>query len=71
MEVVQRLLARRRVDVTDAVLATYELLGAAPGALGDAKAIVLTSPGRRRELLVHQQVVEALEQSESPTAAGR
>ncbi|MGR7002188.1 hypothetical protein ACU686_36170 [Yinghuangia aomiensis] len=71
MEAVQRLLAGRRVDVMDAVLVTYELLGAGPGALGDAKAIVLTSPGRRRELLLHQQVVEALEQSEGLTAAGR
>lgn len=71
MEAVQRLLPKRRVEVMGAVLVTYELPGAGPRALHDAKATVLTSPERRRELLVHQQATGALEQREGPTAAGR
>ncbi|MGW1658458.1 hypothetical protein [Streptomyces atratus] len=63
MAVVQRLLSERRVEVLDAVVITRELLGAGPTALGEAKTIVLTSPGRGRELRVHEQFMEDLEQS--------
>ncbi|MEU2849318.1 hypothetical protein ACIOGX_28185 [Streptomyces sp. NPDC088147] len=63
MAVVQRLLRERRVEVLDAVVITRELLGAGPTALGEAKTIVLTSPGRGRELRVHEQFVDDLEQS--------
>ncbi|MFE7451484.1 hypothetical protein [Streptomyces griseus] len=63
MAVVQRLLSERRVEVLDAVVITRELLGAGPSALGEAKTIVLTSPGRGRELRVHEQFMDDLEQS--------
>jgi hypothetical protein len=62
MAAVQRLLSERRVEVLDAVLITYELLGAGPAALGEAKTIVVTSPGRGRELAVHERFVDGLEQ---------
>ncbi|NBE50661.1 hypothetical protein [Streptomyces boluensis] len=55
MAAVQRLLSEREVAVLDAVVITRELLGAGPGALAEAKAVVLTSPGRGRELRVHEQ----------------
>ncbi|MGW6784176.1 hypothetical protein [Streptomyces sp. NPDC054987] len=57
MAAVQRLLSEHRVEVLDAVMITRELLGAGPEALGEAKTIVLTSPGRGRELTVHEQFV--------------
>ncbi|MEV7124193.1 hypothetical protein [Kitasatospora griseola] len=63
MAAVQRLLRERRVEVLDAVLITRELLGAGPTSLGEAKTIVLTSPGRGRELRVHEQFMEGLEQN--------
>ncbi|MEV8602929.1 hypothetical protein AB0465_23985 [Streptomyces griseoviridis] len=61
MAAVQALLSERRVEVLDAVVITRELLGAGPGALGAAKTIVLTSPGRGRELRFHARVVDELE----------
>ncbi|UUU36514.1 hypothetical protein JIX56_45590 [Streptomyces sp. CA-210063] len=61
MAAVQRLLSERRVEVLDAVVVTRELLGAGPEALGEAKTIVLTSPGRGRELRVHDQFMADLE----------
>lgn len=63
MAVVQRLLSERRVEVLDAVVITRELLRAGPTALGEAKTIVLASPGRGHELRVHEQFVDDLEQS--------
>ncbi|MGW7334219.1 hypothetical protein ACWGIU_37605 [Streptomyces sp. NPDC054840] len=63
MAAVQRLLSERRVEVLDAVVITRELLGAGPTALGEAKTIVLTSPGRGRELRRHGQFMADLEQS--------
>jgi hypothetical protein len=54
MAAVQRLLSERRVEVLDAVVITCELLGAGPTSLAEAKTIVLTSPGRGRELIDHQ-----------------
>lgn len=62
MGAVQRLLSERRVEVLDAVVITRELLGAGPGALGEAQTIVLTSPGRGRELRAHEQFVDELEE---------
>ncbi|MFD9408708.1 hypothetical protein ACFWBN_17060 [Streptomyces sp. NPDC059989] len=61
MDAVQRLLSERRVEVLDAVVVTRELLGAGPTALGEAKTIVLTSPGRGRELRVHDRLMADLE----------
>lgn len=61
MAAVQRLLTERRVEVIEAVMITRELLGAGPEALGEAKTIVLTSPGRGRELRVHDQLLDAVE----------
>lgn len=63
MAFVQKLLSERRVEVLDAVVITRELLGAGPTALGEAKTIVLTSPGRGRELRMHEQFMDDLEQS--------
>ncbi|MEU9202873.1 hypothetical protein [Streptomyces sp. NPDC048332] len=63
MDVVQRLLSELGVEVLDAVVITRELLGAGPTALGEAKTIVLTSPGRGRELRVHEQFMDDLERS--------
>ncbi|MFJ9714212.1 hypothetical protein [Streptomyces sp. NPDC101234] len=63
MAAVQRLLSERRVEVLDAVLITRELLGAGPNALGEAKTVVLTSPGRGRELRVHEQFTDAVERN--------
>ncbi|WP_455357536.1 hypothetical protein [Streptomyces sp. SYSU K217416] len=65
MAAVQMLLSDRRVEVLDAVVITRELLGAGPGALGEAKTIVLTSPGRGRELRAHEQFVDELERGQS------
>ncbi|MGK5638616.1 hypothetical protein ACSNOK_09940 [Streptomyces sp. URMC 126] len=65
MAAVQRLLSERRVEVLDAVVITRELLGAGPTSLAEAKTIVLTSPGRRRELRVHEQFMDGLEQNGS------
>ncbi|MEL5957143.1 hypothetical protein AADR41_20610 [Streptomyces sp. CLV115] len=62
MAAVQRLLSERRVEVLDAVVITRELLGAGPTSLAEAKTIVLTSPGRGRELRVHEQFMDGLEQ---------
>ncbi|MBB1242891.1 hypothetical protein GL263_04815 [Streptomyces durbertensis] len=45
-----QLLSKHRVEVLDAVMIKRELLGAGPGALGEAETIVLTSPGRGCEL---------------------
>ncbi|MFG1677398.1 hypothetical protein [Micromonospora sp. NPDC049282] len=50
MDAVQRFLRDRNITVVDAVVVTRELLGAGPGALGRAKEIVLTSPGREDAL---------------------
>ncbi|MDJ0347102.1 hypothetical protein QMK19_36935 [Streptomyces sp. H10-C2] len=63
MAAVRRLLSALRVEVLDAVVITRELLGAGPGALGEAKTIVLTSPGRGRELRVHDQFMNDLDQN--------
>jgi hypothetical protein len=63
MATVQRLLSQRRVEVLDAVVITRELLGAGPTSLGQAKTIVVTSPGRGRELWVHEQFMEGFEQN--------
>lgn len=63
MAAVQRLLAERRVEVLDAVVITRELLGAGPTSLAEAKTIVVTSPGRGRELKVHEQFLDGLEQN--------
>ena len=63
MAAVQRLLSERRVEVLDAVVITRELLGAGPTSLAEAKTIVLTSPGRGRELRVHEQFMDGLEQN--------
>lgn len=63
MAAVQRLLAERRVEVLDAVVITRELLGAGPTWLAEAKTIVVTSPGRGRELRVHEQFMDGLEQN--------
>ncbi|MDT0386056.1 hypothetical protein [Streptomyces dubilierae] len=63
MAAVQQLLTERRVEVLDAVVITRELLGAGPKALGEAKTIVLTSPGRGRELRVHDQFMDVVEQN--------
>ncbi|RPE27190.1 hypothetical protein EDD90_10888 [Streptomyces sp. Ag109_O5-1] len=60
---VQRLLSERRVEVLDAVMITRELRGVGPEALGEAKTIVLTSPGRGRELRVHEQFMDAVERN--------
>lgn len=62
MAAVQQLLSERRVKVLDAVVITRELLGPGPTALGEAKTIVLTSPGRGRELRMHDQFMADLEQ---------
>ncbi|MGW0511575.1 hypothetical protein ACWD1W_20240 [Streptomyces olivaceoviridis] len=61
MAAVQRLLCERRVEVLDAVVITRELLGAGPTSLAEAKTIVLTSPGRGRELRAHERFVDDLE----------
>ncbi|MGP4112347.1 hypothetical protein ACTWP5_15725 [Streptomyces sp. 4N509B] len=63
MVAVQRLLCERRVEVLDAVVITRELLGADPTSLAEAKTIVLTSPGRGRELREHEQFMDGLEQN--------
>ncbi|MER5748050.1 hypothetical protein ABT097_32870 [Streptomyces sp. NPDC002225] len=63
MATVQRLLSERRVEVLDAVVITRELLGAGPTSLAEAKTVVLTSPGRGRELRAHEQFVEGLERN--------
>ncbi|MFB8106773.1 hypothetical protein ACFC3O_28805 [Streptomyces sp. NPDC056007] len=63
MAAVQRLLSERRVEVLDAVVITRELLGAGPTSLAEAKTIVLTSPGRGRELRVNEQFMDGLEQN--------
>ncbi|WP_254394147.1 hypothetical protein [Streptomyces buecherae] len=63
MAAVQQLLTVRRVEVLNAVVITRELLGTGPKALGEAKAIVLTSPGRGRELRVHDRFMDAVEQN--------
>ncbi|MFF2026739.1 hypothetical protein ACFVW2_33755 [Streptomyces sp. NPDC058171] len=63
MAAVQQLLTERRVEVLDAVVITRELLGAGPKALGEAKTLVLTSPGRARELQVHERVMDAVERN--------
>lgn len=63
MAAVQRLLSERRVEVLDAVVITRELLGAGPTSLAEAKTIVLTSPGRGREMRVHEQFMDSLEQN--------
>ncbi|MFW6694553.1 hypothetical protein [Streptomyces sp. MAR4 CNX-425] len=63
MASVQRLLSERQVEVLDAVVITHELLGAGPTSLAEAKTIVLTSPGRGRELRAHEQFMDDLEQN--------
>lgn len=63
MAAVQRLLCERRVEVLDAVVITRELLGAGPTSLAEAKTIVLTSPGRGRELRAHERFMDGLEQN--------
>lgn len=63
---VQRLLSERRIELLDAVVVTRELLGAGPTALGEAKTIVLASPGRGREPRVHGQFMVDLEHEDGP-----
>ncbi|MFE7380071.1 hypothetical protein ACFU9F_06860 [Streptomyces zhihengii] len=63
MDAVQRLLSERQIEVLDAVVITRELLGAGPTSLAEAKTIVLTSPGRGRELRAHEQFMDGLEQN--------
>jgi hypothetical protein len=66
MGLVQRLLAERRVGVMDAIIVTADLLGAGPGAVGEAKDAVLSSPARVAERERHRELVsdllEAVEQ---------
>ena len=71
MDAVQRLLRDRNVAIMDAILVTRELLGAGPGTLGQAKAIVLTSPGRDDALRAHQQLVDTLERAQDIAEAAR
>jgi hypothetical protein len=52
--------------VLDAVVVTRELLEAGPRALGEAKTIVLTSPGRGRELRGHDRFMADLEHESGP-----
>ncbi|MBM9617160.1 hypothetical protein JE024_00150 [Streptomyces zhihengii] len=59
----QELLSERQIEVLDAVVITRELLVAGPTSLAEAKTIVLTSPGRGRELRAHEQFMDGLEQN--------
>ncbi|MDG4803324.1 AAA family ATPase [Micromonospora sp. WMMD980] len=68
-EVVQRLLRDRDVGVFDAILITRELLGARAGDLGEAKAIVLSSPARDDVRRSHQQLVDTLERAQDVAEA--
>ncbi len=65
MEMVRRLLAERQVGVMESIIVTVDLLGAAPGAVGEAKDAVLSSPARagqqHREWL--SDLTEAAEQT--------
>jgi uridine kinase len=45
-------------------LTTWELLGAGPDTLGQAKRIVLTSPGRTDALRAHQELVDTLDRAQ-------
>lgn len=71
MEAVQRFLRDQDTAVIDAILVTRELLGAGPGALGQAKTIVLTSPGRDDALRAHRQLVDTLEHAQDIIDAAR
>jgi len=71
MGAVQRLLLDRGIAVMDAILVTRELLGAGPDTLGQAKTIVLTSPGRTDALQAHQQLVDTLERAQDIADAAR
>jgi uridine kinase len=71
MRAVQRLLHDERIAVTDAILVTRQLLGAGPDTLGQAKSIVLTSPGRTDALRAHQQLVDTLERAREIADAAR
>ncbi|MFI7075410.1 hypothetical protein [Micromonospora sediminicola] len=69
MVAVQRRLSDQNIGVIDAILITRELLGAGPGTLGQAKAVVLTSPGRDDALRSHQQLVDILERAQDVAEA--
>ena len=71
MDGVQRLLRARNIAIIDAILVTRELLDAGPGTLGQAKEIVLTSPGRNDALREHQHLVDTLERAQDVAEAGR
>ncbi|MFI2710584.1 uridine kinase [Micromonospora sp. NPDC018662] len=71
MAAVQQLLHDRDVGVLDAILVTRELLGAGPGTLGQAKAVVLTSPGRDDARWGHQQLVDIVERAQDIAEAVR
>ncbi|WP_223290862.1 GNAT family N-acetyltransferase [Streptomyces avicenniae] len=66
MAAVQRMLSDRRVGVIDAVVVTCELLGAGPGALAEAKTVVLSSAGRRRDLEAVDRFAEEVERAAGP-----
>jgi uridine kinase len=63
MDSVQRLLRDRDTAVIDAILVTRDLWGAGTDALGQAREIVLTSPGRDDALRAHRQLVDTLERA--------
>ncbi|MFJ8434944.1 hypothetical protein ACIQ9P_26950 [Kitasatospora sp. NPDC094019] len=63
MEHVQRLLRDLGTGVMDSILVTRELLGAGPGALGEAKSAVLSSAARTTGLQTHQQRVDMIERA--------
>ncbi|SDY48493.1 Uridine kinase [Micromonospora pattaloongensis] len=71
MDAVQRLLRDRNIAIMDAILVTRELLAPGPGTLGQAKAIVLTSPGRDDALRAHQQIVDTVERAQDIAEAAR
>jgi uridine kinase len=71
MDAVQRLLDDLDTPVMDAVLVTRQLLGAGPGTVGEAKSIVLNSPGRTDALQAHQELMDTLERAQDIADAVR
>jgi uridine kinase len=71
MGAVQRLLHDRGIAVMDAILVTRELLGSGPDTLGQAKTIVLTSPGRTDARQIHQELVDTLDRAQDIADAAR
>ncbi|WP_330261009.1 uridine kinase family protein [Streptomyces sp. NBC_00539] len=63
MEQVQRLLRDLGTGAMDSILVTRELLGAGPGALGEAKSAVLSSAARITGLQTPQQRVDMIERA--------